>query len=147
MNDANDKDRLFIARCSLVLFIAGLLVPFVILVIVALRETRLSRETEQTATILAFGFYATAQVLAVVLGFIGQRHLSGRIGMFGPIIVFVLAFAVSMWTYFQSWGPDQEIKAPPTPAPHVAEELPPGELPMQPPVQPEEQPGDDEQAP
>ena len=144
MNDANDKDRLFIARCSLVLFIAGLLVPFIILVILALRETRLSAETKQTATILAFGFYATAQVLAVVLGFIGQRHLSGRIGMFGPIIVFVLAFALSTWTYFQSSGP-REIKAPP--APTVAEELPPREPPMQPPVQPEEQPGDDEQVP
>ena len=144
MNDANDKDRLFIARCSLVLFIAGLLVPFIILVILALREARLSREAEQTATLLAFGFYAIAHVLAVVLGFLGQRHLSGRIGMFGPIIVFVLAFAVSTWTYFQSSGP-REIKAPPTPT--VAEEFPPGEPPMQPPAQPEEQPGGDEDVP
>ena len=144
MNDANENDRLFVARCSLVLFLSGVLVPLVTLIILDLRETELAPETEQNVEHLAFAFYAIANVLAVVLGFVGQRHLSGKIGMFGPIIVFVLAMAVAMWAFFRSSGP-RAIETPA--APVVVEELPLREPPTQPPVQPEAQPGGDEQAP
>ena len=144
MNDATDKDRLFIAKCSLVLFIVGLLVPFIILVILDFRETELASETKQNIQNLAFGFCAIAEVLAVVLGFAGQRHLSGKIGMFGPIVVFVLVIALVIWEFLGSSGP-QEFDAPSPPV--VAEELPPKGLPVEPPVQPEEQPRGDEQAP
>ena len=58
MNNATDKDRLFIANCSLVLFIAGVLVPLIIVfVTLIVRDTMLSDATELALIILAVAFF------------------------------------------------------------------------------------------
>jgi hypothetical protein len=92
MNDAHDTERLFVARCSLVLFVAGLLVPLIIgVVVLALSQPSFSQRAEATAAFLALGFGLIAEVLALVLGIAGRRHLSGKIGMIGAITIIVMA--------------------------------------------------------
>jgi 4-amino-4-deoxy-L-arabinose transferase-like glycosyltransferase len=90
MNESNDKERLFVARCSLVLFIAGLVVPFVIAGLVVAVSRLSPSDTERIAAILAVGFGLIAEVLAVICGIFGRRHLSGKIGMIGAAVIVVL---------------------------------------------------------
>jgi chromate transport protein ChrA len=102
MNDANDRDSRFVARCSLVLFIAGLLVPFIIVVAgFILSERAPSLETEEKSIGLAVGFGVVAEVLALILGIIGRRHLSGNIGMYGSMIVLLAALAQYVFGWFR----------------------------------------------
>jgi O-antigen/teichoic acid export membrane protein len=92
MNGSNDNERLFIAKWALVLFILGLLAPLLIAaLIVALAGPR----AEDTAAPLAVGFGFVCEVLAFVLGIVGRRHASGKIGMLGGVVVLVLAIAAA----------------------------------------------------
>jgi hypothetical protein len=84
---------LFVARCSLVLFIAGLVVPFVIAGLVVAFSRLPPSDTERTAAILAVGFGLIAEVLALICGIVGRRHLSGKIGMIGAAVMLVLVVA------------------------------------------------------
>jgi hypothetical protein len=97
MNESNHRERLFVARCSLVLFIGGLLVPFIIAVMVfAVSGRHLSEDAKNIAGVLAVGFGSIAEILALICGIIGRRHLSGKIGMIGAIVVLVIAPALAI---------------------------------------------------
>jgi len=75
MNEVNDKGRLFVASSSLFLFIAGLSVPCIIAVVIPILNP--SAGASHVAFVLALGFGFFAEVLAYILGFIGQRHVPG----------------------------------------------------------------------
>jgi hypothetical protein len=92
MNDANDRERLFVARCSLVLFIAGLLVPLIIAGVGA--GFCGGAKTETAAFFSALGLGLIAGVLALVFGILGRRYLSGKIGMIGGALLLMLALLV-----------------------------------------------------
>jgi len=83
--DTGDGDHWFIARCSLVLFIAGLLVPFIIGVLLVSLG---AYDVIYFYTCLGLGFIA--EVLALVLGIVGRRRLPGKVGMYGAIVVCAL---------------------------------------------------------
>ena len=91
MNDSNDRERLFVARCSLVLFISGLAVPFVIAGLVVAFSRLSPDDTRKIAAILALGFGLIAQVVALICGIVGRRHVSGKIGMIGATVVLMVA--------------------------------------------------------
>ena len=100
MNESNDNDRLFIAKCALILFIMGLLGPFLIaMFIVALSPIwtgMAGPRAAETAAPLAVGFGFLCEVLALVLGIVGRRHASGKIGIFGGLIVLIMAFVMAL---------------------------------------------------
>jgi len=92
MNAANDRERLFIGRCALVLFIAGLLLPFIIGgLLLTFGGMYLSLGTEIVDFYLCLGFGFIAELLALALGIVGRRHLSGKVGMYGATVVCALA--------------------------------------------------------
>jgi hypothetical protein len=92
MDNANDTDRALIARCALWLFIAGLLVPFAIAaLIVTFSGTPAAADT---AAPLALGFGLVCELLALVLGIVGRRYVSGKTGMIGGAATLVLAFVL-----------------------------------------------------
>jgi hypothetical protein len=83
--DIGDREHWFIARCSLVLFIAGLLVPLIIgVLLVSLGAS----DVIYFYTCLGLGFIA--EVLALVFGIVGRRRLPGKVGMYGAIVVCAL---------------------------------------------------------
>ena len=94
MNDSSSNERLFLGKFALVLFVAGLLMPFLIatVILVSSREAIFFRGP--VAVQLALGFGLIAELLALVLGFLARRHISGRIAMVGAITVFVLIFVI-----------------------------------------------------
>lgn len=96
MNDAKDQERMFVARCSLVLFSTGLLVPFIIAVIaLGLPDPKLSHEDARSAAAaLAFGFGFVAELLALLFGVAGRPHLPARIGMYGAVVTFLIPLVV-----------------------------------------------------
>ena len=94
MNDANDKDRMFVANCCLFLFIAGLYVPHFIGVV----RSIFSLPVESYIWAHRFGFLA--EVMAVILGFFGRRHFTGKVGMYGGVSLIALEIASILWTYF-----------------------------------------------
>jgi len=93
MNDSGGNEHLFLGKFALVLFVAGLLMPFLIapVVLVSCRDAIFG---QQVAAQLALGFGLIAEVLALVLGFFARRCISGQIGMVGAITVFVLIFVM-----------------------------------------------------
>lgn len=93
MNDSGKKEHVFIARCAFVLFIAGLLVPFLIATAVLAASGR-HGYAERPATLLPLGFAFVAQGLALPLGVIGRQRLSGRIATMGAITAFVVALVI-----------------------------------------------------
>ena len=129
MNDAHEKSRLFIANCSLVLFIAGLLVPFIIAALGLLFDG--PKETYH----LAFGFGVIAELLALLLGNAASQHLSGKVGKYGAMSIFGLVlvlFLASLLVFV--FGSSGEMATPPSPV--IAE-----------PQQPEPQPSGEERIP
>jgi ABC-type transport system involved in multi-copper enzyme maturation permease subunit len=87
MNNDHDTERLFIGRCALMLFVGGLLIPFILVVLVlALGNPNLSSETKYTACGLSLGFGLVAGVLALIFGIIGRRYLSGKTALVGVIV-------------------------------------------------------------
>jgi len=94
MDDSTSNERLFLGKFALVLFVAGLLMPFLIatVILVSSRDAMFFRGA--VAVQLALGFGLIAEVLALVLGFFARRRISGQIGMVGAITVFVLIFVM-----------------------------------------------------
>ncbi len=97
----------FIAKCALVLFIGGLLVPILII------PWKDGRDFDE-ATPYLLALLVTTEVLALLLGINGRRHLSGRIGMFGAMILLALALIpVALSCCMQMFQtPDQPIEIP-----------------------------------
>lgn len=90
MDNEHDKERLFLGRCALILAIGGLLVPFILAVLVlAVGGANLSPGAKDTAYGLSFGFGLVAELLALILGTIGRRHLSGKTAQVGVIVLLV----------------------------------------------------------
>ncbi|MGA2033217.1 MAG: hypothetical protein ABSG68_13245 [Thermoguttaceae bacterium] len=92
MDNVNDTDRAFIARCALGLFIAGLLVPFLIEVMIVTFSG--SHAATDTAAPLALGFGLICEVLAFVLGIVGRRYASGKTGMIGGATTLVMVLVL-----------------------------------------------------
>jgi hypothetical protein len=112
MNDTDARDRLFVARAALVLFVLGLLVPFIIAVL-GMAFSRLGGDAD-TAALLGIGCGFVCEGLAFVLGLVGRRHVSGKIGMFGGVIVLVLALACSGMAFLRysnaAWAAKQKTE-------------------------------------
>jgi ABC-type transport system involved in multi-copper enzyme maturation permease subunit len=90
MNNDHDTERLFIGRFALMLFVGGLLIPFILVVLVlALGSPNLSSEAKSTAYGLISGFGLVAEVLALIFGIIGRRYLSGKTALVGVIVLVV----------------------------------------------------------
>ncbi len=96
MNDSNDNQRLLIARSSLVLFIMGLLVPILTMMAILHSGKYIlinwggvphPNDRLDTDSFFAIGIGFLCEALALLLGITGRRHVSGRIGMVGSIIV------------------------------------------------------------
>ena len=114
MNDASE--RVFVARCSLVLFIVGLLVPF------AIARLGAFLDYPAWAPILAFACSLIAEIVGVIFGIIGRRYLSGKVGMIGSAVAvlaggFVLCcvlsqlrFYVSNLTDYNAPPPQEEVQ-------------------------------------
>jgi len=83
------SDDRFIARCALVLFVVGILVPSLVFGLVLLLQSEAGAE-KAIPYLIAFGI--TAELMALALGFLGQ-HPSGRVGRRGAMIALALAFA------------------------------------------------------
>jgi hypothetical protein len=99
MNDTVSRDRLIIARLALVLFIIGLLVPLLI----AALNVALSRQggaAAETAGLRAIGFGFVCEILALVLGIIGRRHVSWKVGMMGGGVTLGLAVVIMAGVLF-----------------------------------------------
>ena len=90
MDDHHDTERLFVGRCALILFIGGLLVPIILAVLVLTTGgADLSSGARDTAYGLSFGVGLVAELLALILGTIGRRHLSGKTAQVGVIVLLV----------------------------------------------------------
>ena len=88
MDDHHDTERLFVGRCALILFIGGLLVPIILAVLVLTTGgADLSSGARDTAYGLSFGVGLVAGLLALILGTIGRRQLSGKIAQIGVIVL------------------------------------------------------------
>jgi hypothetical protein len=94
MSDSSSNERLFLGKLALLLFVAGLLMPFLIAAVIlgSSRDAMFLRGP--VAAQLALGFGLVAEILALVLGFLGRRCISGQMGMVGAITVFVLIFVM-----------------------------------------------------
>ena len=86
MNEAHHKDRLLVARCALALFIIGLVLPLVMSLLV--RPMYSSDET----IVLYASVSGIAEFLALALGFLGRRHLSGKVAIIGVLVILAWAF-------------------------------------------------------
>ncbi len=93
MDNSGGKEHVFAARCAMVLFIAGLLVPFLIATAVFAASGR-HGYAAVPATLLPLAFAFVAQCLALLLGVIGRRRLSGRIAVLGVITTLVIALVI-----------------------------------------------------
>jgi hypothetical protein len=90
MNNEHDTERLFVGRCALMLFIGGLLIPLILAILVfALAGANVPSGAKDFAYGLCFGFGLVAEVLALILGTIGRRHLSGKTAQVGVIVLLV----------------------------------------------------------
>ena len=86
MGGALRRDRLTVARCALALFIIGPVLPLVMGLL-----HRPWYSSDETLFLYA-SLSLTAEFLAMALGFIGRRHLAGRVAMIGALIVLACAF-------------------------------------------------------
>ena len=82
------KGRLRAANCSLVLFILGFLVPLVIFL--AVPKPPDTGTVAFTVISIAVGGSLICELLAVVLGIVGWRHVQGKIGTIGSIIILLI---------------------------------------------------------
>ena len=84
-----------VAWLALGLFIAGFLLP---LVIYAILVSRLLGLSHQFAVNVTAGIGAVCELLAVILGVIGWRHLPAKVAAGGAGVVFGLVmFAAVAW--------------------------------------------------
>jgi hypothetical protein len=84
-----------VAWLALGLFMAGLLLPFVIYAILV---SRLLGLAHYQAVNLAAGVGAGCELLALVLGLIGLRHLPAKAAAGGAVVVIgLVAFAALAW--------------------------------------------------
>jgi hypothetical protein len=84
-----------IAWLALGLFMAGLLLPFVIYAILV---SRLLGLAHYQAANVAAGVGAGCELLALMLGLIGLRHLPAKVAAGGAVVVIgLVAFAALAW--------------------------------------------------
>ena len=111
MDNEHDTERLFVGRCALILFIGGLLGPFILVVLVlAVGGASLPSGARDTAYGLSVGLGLVAELLALILGTIGRRHLSGKTAQVGAIVLLVAcvvlgASASAVWFVLSRPGP------------------------------------------
>ena len=86
------KDRLLAARCSLILLIVGPFIPVLALVL----------RSGDAGAFAALGCGAIVELLALVLGIVGVRHLPGKIGLFGSLVILVAFGMVLPLVLFRS---------------------------------------------
>ena len=102
MKDVDES--LFFARCSLVLFLAA---PLARLNIPSLDD----------------GFCLIAEIVALICGIVGKRHLSGKVGMIGAVVIGLLALLVTPMGSPQimpSTPTDEEENVSDSPAPNLS---------------------------
>ncbi len=95
MANSSGSERLFLGKIALILFVAGLLMPFLIATVILVSSRDAIFFRGGFAGQLAVGFGFIAEVLALVVGFFARRRISGQIGMVGAITVFVLIFVIA----------------------------------------------------
>ena len=86
MRGAHQADRLLLARCALVLFISGLVLPLVM--------GMLGRSWDSGGEVLSLhaSLGLVAEFFALAFGFLGRRHPSGQVGMLGALVILAGVF-------------------------------------------------------
>ncbi len=87
MIGADHRHRLVAARCALGLFISGVVLPLV-MALLGYRWDWGSRVIVPPPIMLSL----IAEFVALALGFVGRRHLSGKVGMIGALVILACAF-------------------------------------------------------
>jgi len=105
MNEANDPQRSSVAKSALFLFIFGLLAPPVlVLLVLAFSEARPPDRAVEEAAPFAVALGLIAEVLALILGIVGRRHVAGKIAWIGATVVIGLAIAGGAFVFFLRLG-------------------------------------------
>ena len=78
MSDIDDNQRVGIGKWSLTLFVVGLLLP-----LLAVARS----QSHHPAVAIAIGVVLIAEGLALAFGILGRKHLYGRVGMIGAMVV------------------------------------------------------------
>ena len=73
----NPNDKTFLAKAALILFIAGLTIPFIIAIF--------------ASDDIVMGFGVVSEVLALILGILSWKHVFGKVVTIGVGILIVLA--------------------------------------------------------
>jgi hypothetical protein len=73
----HNNDKTFLARAALILFIAGITMPFIIAIF--------------ASESIAIGFGLVTEVLALILGVISWKHLFGKIVSIGVCILIAIS--------------------------------------------------------
>jgi hypothetical protein len=114
MDSTSESDRSYVAKCGLFLFLFGLLAPFVlILLVMAFAGTRPPMTAAEDAAPFAAALGGIAEILALILGIIGRRHVAGRVAWIGVVVVLGVAFAAAMVWFLWSEGPVRSTGHPP----------------------------------
>ena len=94
MNDEYQEQRRLAAWCALTLFIVGLALPLLAVFLGFLPDVSGSGIcVHATVTLMA-------EFFALVFGFLGRRHRSGRVAMIGGLITIILAFLFPVFFWF-----------------------------------------------
>jgi len=96
MNETKSNDRFF-GNLALVLFVTGLLVPWII----ALFNPE-----------IAAGFGIVAELLALVFGIIGWKQKTGKVAAIGALVLVVVAMAAVGVYGFARSGPTEPARMP-----------------------------------
>jgi hypothetical protein len=97
MRDGTSTTR-SLAWVALSLFVAGLLMPFLLFA-----ALRLAKLPPTAAAQIAFGFGTASELLAFVLGLVGWRHTPGKVAFLGAgFVVGLTAFAVVSFVFRSS---------------------------------------------
>jgi len=115
MNDTNDQQRSSVAKWALFLFIFGLLAPFVlILLVLAFSPAKRPWDAVEQAVPFAVALGVIAEVLALILGIVGRRHVAGKIAWIGAaVVVVVAALAALPAVALVLWPVPVAVPAPP----------------------------------
>ena len=90
----NDARR--IAWLALILFVVGVLLPFAVYPVLI----RLAELPHQLAVNISAVIGAVCEVLALVLGILGRRHLPGKVARIGSgVLIALVLFGLVAWVF------------------------------------------------
>lgn len=89
MSEVNDNGKAFAGIFSAILFVTGLLGPFIMAAAIMCCAPD-AKDLPKAAGVVLLGFGLVAEILALTFGIAGKGHMGGRIGMGGALVVLAL---------------------------------------------------------